>query len=93
MPANDTPVDEPPLALGEECRHRFHKALAQRGPIPGENIDVAAPKALRTVVGIAIPRDIRSALPAREFFDSPLKSFSGIHSRDIITFYLKKCQQ
>ena len=55
--------------------YRFHHALTERGSVAGVDINVSAPEAFRTVIGVAIPLDGDPTMRAGEIFNVTLKFF------------------
>ena len=53
----------------------FHQATTERSAVSGINIDVLAPEAFWTVVGVAVSFDSRATMRAGEIFNVALKSF------------------
>ena len=75
MAARDAAVHDLKLSFDHLCLNRLHKSAAGSGPIARVNVDVAAPQASRTVVGIAIAFDVSPAVPTREIFDVTFENF------------------
>lgn len=58
------------LLLSAHCQpERFHHAPASGGPIARMNIDMPAPQADRTMIGVAIAKHLDVAVAAGEVFD------------------------
>ena len=55
--------------------YRFHHALTERGSVAGVDIDVLAPEAFWTVIGVAISLDSSTTLFAGEIFNVALEFF------------------
>jgi len=55
--------------------YRFHQAVTGRGSVPGIHVNVLAPEAFWTVIGIAVPLDGGATVSADEIFDVTLKLF------------------
>lgn len=55
--------------------YRFHHALTERGSVARVNINVLAPEALRTVVGVAASLDSSTTMCTGEIFNMALKFF------------------
>ncbi len=56
-------------------RYGFHHALTKCGSVAGVDIDVSAPEAFWTVVGVAVARDGGTTLYAGEIFNVALEFF------------------
>lgn len=55
--------------------YRFHHALTERGSVAGVDINVSAPEAFWTVVGVAISLDSSTTMCAGEIFNVALEFF------------------
>ena len=55
--------------------YRFHQAVTGRGSVAGVHINVSAPEALWTVIGIAATLDGGTTLRANEVFNVTLEFF------------------
>ena len=55
--------------------YRFHQAVTGRGSVAGIHVNVLAPEAFWTVIGIAVPLDGGATLCAGEIFNVALKFF------------------
>ena len=55
--------------------YRFHHALTERGSVAGVDIDVSAPEAFWTVIGVAVARDGGATMCAGEIFNVALEFF------------------
>lgn len=56
-------------------RYRCHHALTERGPVTGIDINVSAPKAFWTVIGITVSLNSSTTLRAGEIFNVALEFF------------------
>lgn len=63
--------------------YRFHQAETGRGSVAGVHVNMPAPEAFRTVIGIAVPLDGGTTLHAGKVFNVALKFF--VH-RLVLTF-------
>ena len=55
--------------------YRFHQAVTGRGSVAGIHVNVLAPEAFWTVIGIAVPLDGGATLCAGEIFNVALEFF------------------
>ena len=55
--------------------YRFHQAVTGRGSVPGIHVNVLAPEALWTVIGVAVPLDGGTTMRTDEIFNVALESF------------------
>lgn len=55
--------------------YRFHQAVTGRGSVPRIHVNVAAPEAFWTVIGVAVPFDSGTTMRADEIFNVALKFF------------------
>ena len=55
--------------------YRFHHALTERGSVARVNINMLAPEALRTVVGVAVSTDGGTTMRASKVFNVALEFF------------------
>lgn len=56
--------------------YRFHQAVTGRGSVAGIHVNVLAPEAFRTVIGVAVPLDGDTTMGANEIFNVALKPFA-----------------
>ena len=61
------------IAVLYSKRYRFHHALTARGSVAGVDINVSAPEAFWTVIGVAISRDGGTTLFTGEIFNVALE--------------------
>ena len=54
---------------------RFHQALTGRGSVAGVDINMSAPEAFRTVVGVAVSVDGGTTMRASKVFNVALEFF------------------
>ena len=55
--------------------YRFHQTVTGRRAVAGVHVNVSAPEAFWTVIGVAIPLDSGTTMRANEIFNVALESF------------------
>lgn len=63
------------IAVLHSKPYRFHHALTERGPVAGIDINMPAPEAFWTVIGVTVSLDSSTTLRACEIFNVALKFF------------------
>ena len=72
------------IAVFYSKAYRFHHALTERGSVAGVDIDVSAPEAFWTVIGVTVSVDGDTALRTGEIFDVALEFF--VHWLALVLF-------
>ena len=64
--------------------YRFHQAVTGRRPVAGIHVNVPAPEAFWTVIGVAVPLDSGTTLRAGKIFNVALEFFDNHSSARVM---------